>query len=246
MKKKMKFISHRNWRCILILVLLTGLVLSGLFQSAAAQITRTNPPVAKPTPPQRKTIVFRGNGREQSDAEADRLTQIAALEPLTPAEKRNLLAGAMSESGVTSQLVGTVNTYVTLNSRTPFVADKGHLVFNNPDYVGYLPFPNGGFLPRITFKGVNKPENVRLRIKPARAGQWLLVDCVVFNLQTGFLSGGVFKMTGPDGTITEKNIDGSGHLLSILVAQNTAWQTITIEKTSGAWGFFSCEVTEPN
>lgn len=247
MKKQIEYKLQKNQDSVLIFIFMAGVLLAVFCQISSAQITRTRPtPQVSPTPPQRKTTIFKGAGREEQDSITEQLKQIPAIQPLSPGEKRNLFAGALNDSeGVLSQLTGTIKIYATLNAQNSFVRDKALINFYNADFVGTISLMSANpVMPFVHFKGVNKEQSVRIRLKPAYIRQLLMVDCGVFTGAGGGFFDPPFKITGPDGSVTEKTINGGGHLLAFLLAQDTTWQTITIRRDSEEWTLLSCEVTD--
>lgn len=235
MKNKFNIQYRKNQSALSILIFLAGLMLFGLCQMSPAQIVRTSPPLVRatpPPPPAKKAIVFKGSGVMQPRPESQRLRQLSFPATLSAARSSAALREAMSSGGVT--VMGgemPLETYVMLNPQTSYVAGKGSIDFVRPlmvdarnNLVGYTESGSG----------------FDLYIKPDRAGRWFLINCGV-----NALAGSPFRIFGPDGTIAESSINGSGNLQAFIVSQNTEWQKIGVDRPSGWWFLSSCQVTTP-
>ena len=240
MNSQIKFTMHKNQYLVLILILLAGFMLFGLCQTSSAQIIRTKPPLVKTTPtPQRKTMVFKGTGVRQRSPEVAKFGQ-QIPKSLTMTEKSTALKAVMlANGGVIKNENFSVETYVTLNSQTPYVAGKGNLSYVGHFWVDPLSL-EGWVIGDTNFLGVFESSVIKVFIKPDQPGRWFMIDCKVVP-RTGGLP---FRLTGPDGSATEIPYPADGHLKTFMVSENTEWQKFTIEN-SFVWRLYSCEVTTP-
>jgi hypothetical protein len=254
MKNKFRKYYHKNRSSVLIFIFSAVFLAVGLSQITPAQVIRTRPtpppPQVRPTPPSEgKSTVFKGTGRIQPNPQIEQFKNLSpAAARLSMAEKRNLLSGVMSENGV-NEPVSTVKTYAVLDPGTTFIHDKGYISIYNASFVGSYDLWGSGDRKVFTvaaFPGRSNYEALAIHIKPARVGQWLMVDCSV-SIAKILPYVGRFKITGPEGSVTEKLVFADiGRLQVFLLAQNTEWQSITIEQPKSFWSFNYCEIIEPN
>jgi hypothetical protein len=241
MKKPIKFTTYKIQYLVSITLLSIGLTMFGLDQMSSAQIIRTKPtpPQVRRTPPlQGKTMVFKGTGVLQKNPELAKFGQ-QIPKSLTAAEK----SAALREVMLANQIVFknenfSVQTYVILNSQTPYVAGKGNLSYVGSVWADPLSL-EGWIIGDTNFLGVFSGK-IKIFIKPDQAGRWFMIDCKVVPR-----TGGVpFRLTGPDGNTTEIAYPADGHLKTFMVSQNTEWQKFTLERND-VFRLYSCEATTP-
>jgi hypothetical protein len=243
MNRQFKFTTCKNQYLVLIILLLTGLMMFGLGQTSSAQIIRIKPtptPQVRATPPaQRNAMVFKGTGALQKNPELARFGE-QIPKSLTAEEKSAALREVMLANRVVIRNNNfPVQTYVMLNSQTPYVAGKGNLSYVGSVWVDPLSL-EGWVIGDTNFLGVFSGK-IKFFIKPDQIGRWFMIDCKVVPRTTG---GEPFHLTGPDGNTTEIAYPADGHLKTFMVSQNTEWQKFTLERND-VFRLYSCEVTTP-
>jgi hypothetical protein len=243
MKKQNKYTSNKIQYSIPILVLLAGSFLLCLVQPASAQIIRTNPPVAKPTPPPpKKPMVLKAAGEIKPNAEIGIIRNLPPPGALTNTEKQALFSEAI---GLIRPLeAALVIPYALLTPRTPYVAERAEIEFYNLYNISTR--YNVALFVYTSTSGFMGGKSVFLvRVKPAKKDQWFLVDCSV-GVQPD--QNRTFKISGAGGGVMEQTVSGAAHLQMFFQAEGNDWHTIHFETGPAAtlertWVLYSCEVT---
>jgi hypothetical protein len=255
MKKQIKFTTQNNQLSGLIILFLAGLMVLGLCQTTAAQVVKPKPPpqVKPVSPVAQKKMVFKSKGVTLPPAE--RFGGMKQRSPGFLAEATRRLRATMTENGDPN--TAAITSYLSLSPRTPYVENKGFLQLFNSRAVR----PGNNFADfGINTDWITDTFNngtVEVWIKPARAGQWLLADCTVWNRS------GTFEVEQAARNKWSLNITGEGHLEIFINAEDTNWQRFTISHVTPStiglkemtfrernekfqWHFYSCEVTATN
>lgn len=243
MKNKFNIQYRTQQMLVSAIVFATGfMLLFGLFQSASAQIIRTNPPSIKPTPtptPQRKILVFKGTAAEEKlGPEFERFKNLPMPTVLSSAEKQNSFNEAMLENGFNTHFV--VLPYAFLTARNPYVKDRAALSFFNP--YGVVTLEGIGNFATYGFDEGGKESGFTVSVKPTKIGQWFMVDCSL-----SVADSRKFNIKMPDGSLMEKTVSGTEHLQVFFLSQKIGWHYFSFNTPPGTpWMLSSCEVTTPN
>jgi len=130
-------------------------------------------------------------------------------------------------------------TYVTLSITAPFVANKGHLGFQEAhaivtggNFFGFWP-------PKQQVAGA-ETGHMSIALKSEAAGRRYLFDCAVRPMNNLYEP---YKVTGTgfEQTFAAISLQGQ-HLLFVLETDDSEWYRFNISR-KGGWYAYTCEVT---
>jgi len=131
------------------------------------------------------------------------------------------------------------STYVTLSITAPFVANKGHLGFQEAhaivtggNFFGFWP-------PKQQVAGA-ETGHMSIALKSEAAGRRYLFDCAVRPMNNLYEP---YRVTGPglEQTFAAVSLQGQ-HLMFVLETDDAEWYRFYISR-KGGWYAYTCEVT---